>query len=237
MDSSSRPQAGPSTPSGQKNKKNKRKQEKNGDTPRAKQPRVASPVEPIDVDDEDGPELMKAGPSGSVDPMEALENGDAADQMAALVKQGASGADESMAGGEANEEAVGPVPVRADEFEQEAEREVEASKGLDGAAAEEGKMKLVHQVRHQVSSPSLNLGWQLMARSLCLQTTRMSLLLSTNDWIPRREVTSSTLILSSTSPLRVLSAMRVFSSLRIRRPARRSLPSLPSRHVSRKVDV
>ena len=43
------------------------------------------------------------------------------------------------------------IPTRADDFEQEAEREVEASKGLDGAV-EEGKMKLVHQVRHQVSS-------------------------------------------------------------------------------------
>jgi ATP-dependent RNA helicase DOB1 len=42
------------------------------------------------------------------------------------------------------------LPTRADEFEQEAEREVEAAKGLDGQAVEEGKVKLVHQVRHQV---------------------------------------------------------------------------------------
>jgi ATP-dependent RNA helicase DOB1 len=37
------------------------------------------------------------------------------------------------------------MPVVADEFEQEAEREIEASKGLD-AGEGEGKMKLVHQV-------------------------------------------------------------------------------------------
>ncbi|ORX33502.1 putative ATP-dependent RNA helicase [Kockovaella imperatae] len=52
-----------------------------------------------------------------------------------------------------NDEPV--LPTRADEFEQQAEREVEASKGLDGAASntDEGKMKLVHQVRHQVALP------------------------------------------------------------------------------------
>ena len=39
------------------------------------------------------------------------------------------------------------MPVRADEFQTEAEREVAQAKGLDGAAgADEGKMKLVHSV-------------------------------------------------------------------------------------------
>lgn len=40
------------------------------------------------------------------------------------------------------------MPVRADEFQTEAEREVAQAKGLDGAGGgEEGKMKLVHSVR------------------------------------------------------------------------------------------
>ena len=47
-------------------------------------------------------------------------------------------------------EVPGAVPVRADEFEQEAERVVEAAKGLDGGDGDEGQVKLVHQVRHQV---------------------------------------------------------------------------------------
>ncbi|WVQ83968.1 hypothetical protein IAT38_006113 [Cryptococcus sp. DSM 104549] len=52
------------------------------------------------------------------------------------------------------EEAEAAMPVRADEFEQEAEREVDAAKGLGGdGATEEGKVKLVHQVRHQVAVP------------------------------------------------------------------------------------
>ena len=43
------------------------------------------------------------------------------------------------------------LPRRADEFEEKAEREVKASKGLDGGTTgDEGKIKLVHQVRHQV---------------------------------------------------------------------------------------
>lgn len=46
----------------------------------------------------------------------------------------------------------GQAPVRVDEYELKAEREVDASKGLGGGdAAEEGKLKLVHEVRHQVS--------------------------------------------------------------------------------------
>jgi ATP-dependent RNA helicase DOB1 len=43
-----------------------------------------------------------------------------------------------------------PMPVVTDDFEQEAEREVAATSGF--AKVEEGeKMRLVHQVRHQVS--------------------------------------------------------------------------------------
>ncbi|EDO17207.1 hypothetical protein Kpol_1035p20 [Vanderwaltozyma polyspora DSM 70294] len=49
------------------------------------------------------------------------------------------------------------VPVVADSFEQEESREVEASTGLtNGATApveEDGKVKLKHQVRHQVALP------------------------------------------------------------------------------------
>lgn len=49
------------------------------------------------------------------------------------------------------------VPVVADSFEQEQSREVEASKGLTNAATtqleEDGKVKLKHQVRHQVALP------------------------------------------------------------------------------------
>ena len=49
------------------------------------------------------------------------------------------------------------VPVVADSFEQEASREVDASKGLTGASTtqveEDGKIRLSHQVRHQVALP------------------------------------------------------------------------------------
>ncbi|CCK73568.1 ATP-dependent RNA helicase MTR4 NDAI_0G05850 [Naumovozyma dairenensis CBS 421] len=49
------------------------------------------------------------------------------------------------------------VPVVADSFEQEASREVEASAGLTNAATtqveEDGKVRLSHQVRHQVALP------------------------------------------------------------------------------------
>ncbi|CCC67469.1 hypothetical protein NCAS_0A09110 [Naumovozyma castellii] len=49
------------------------------------------------------------------------------------------------------------VPVVADSFEQEASREVDASTGLTNSATtqveEDGKVKLSHQVRHQVALP------------------------------------------------------------------------------------
>ena len=88
--------------------------------------------------------------------METLENGttngagDVDDPMEAMERSMPSA---NGANGHTAENGEDPVmPTRADEFEQQAEREVEASKGLDGAG-DEGKMKLVHQVRHQVALP------------------------------------------------------------------------------------
>lgn len=83
-----------------------------------------------------------AGGAG-VDPMEALDNGD--------VENGGDDPMDNLDKQVEDVEAPGAMPVRADEFEQEAERVVEGAKGLDGGAAEEGQVKLVHQVRHQVS--------------------------------------------------------------------------------------
>lgn len=49
------------------------------------------------------------------------------------------------------------IPIVADDFEQEASREVDASAGLSTQATteveEDGKVKLSHQVRHQVALP------------------------------------------------------------------------------------
>lgn len=119
-------QAGPSRPK----KTKKRSAQSTPDEPIAppsKSARTTSPTGTGDDFESDMPQLGTA-----VDPMEALES-TAVDPMEAL-------------------EADAPIilPKRADEFEQEAEREVEAAKGLGGEQAE-GKMKLVHQVRHQVS--------------------------------------------------------------------------------------
>ena len=88
------------------------------------------------------------------DPMEAMErqmaNGsgaaEAGPRLNGRTDTGREDDDTDM-NGEGDEQVM---PTRADEFEQEAVREVEVSKGLDGAAADEGKMRLVHQVRHQV---------------------------------------------------------------------------------------
>jgi ATP-dependent RNA helicase DOB1 len=118
--------AGPSK-SAHKARKQKRKNDGETSTP-AKTPRVISPER-----DEDDAPIASSSKNGA-DPMEALET--EVDPMEKLA-------------GESRENEGTVVPTRADEFEQEAEREVEAAKGLDGAA-EEGKMKLVHQVRHQV---------------------------------------------------------------------------------------
>ncbi|WVR04355.1 hypothetical protein IAU60_001356 [Kwoniella sp. DSM 27419] len=119
-----------------KSKKQKKRSAKESGTSTPDRP-VKTPK--LDEVDDDEPMASAGGDAmdmldrkASVDPMEALE-GDAATE--------AADDDDTV------------KPVRADEFEQEAEREVEASKGLDGAAAEEGKVKLVHQVRHQVAVP------------------------------------------------------------------------------------
>lgn len=91
------------------------------------------------IDDEPDTDMGGAG----VDPMEALDNSAAngsehVDPMEGLEKQ------------VQDVDVPAPAIVRADEFEQEAERVVEAAKGLDGGAGDEGQVKLVHQVRHQV---------------------------------------------------------------------------------------
>jgi hypothetical protein len=80
---------------------------------------------------------------GNVDPMAALE--DLADEDM----------EKSADVGDVSVDVVLPTdgpkaPVVTDDFEQEAEREVAATSGF--AKVEEGeKMRLVHQVRHQVS--------------------------------------------------------------------------------------
>lgn len=106
--------------------------------PPSKSARVASPTGTGDDFEYDDPQL-----GTDADPMAALESVGAAapDPMEAL---------EADAGGEDGEDAPIILPKRADEFEQEAEREVDNAKGL-GEGQAEGKMKLVHQVRHQVS--------------------------------------------------------------------------------------
>ena len=110
-------------------------------------PSKAARIDPVDSEDVD----MDSGGAAGVDPMEQLASGNQ-DSMEQLEKVG-NGADpmkelehQNGDNGDSN------MPRRADEFEQEAEMEIEASKGLDGAVTgDEGRMKLVHQVRHQAS--------------------------------------------------------------------------------------
>ena len=108
--------------------------------PTSKTPRLASPqhaeddIDPVggagidtrgQVSDDDT-HSMASPEKGGGDPMENLEHDMGNDGAVTL-------------------------PRRADEFEEKAEREVKASKGLDGGTiGDEGKIKLVHQVRHQV---------------------------------------------------------------------------------------
>lgn len=119
-----------------RNKKQKREAsaEETPIAPPSKSARVASPTGTGDDAEVDEPQL-----GNGVDPMEALEQSEDQedDPMDALGRE--AGAEAAI------------KPRIADEFEQKAEREVEAAGGLGGDAAEEGKMKLVHQVRHQVS--------------------------------------------------------------------------------------
>lgn len=123
--------AGPSTPRSKKNQK-KRALDAGGPD---RAPKTAR-LEEIG-DGSDGDVEMSGGGEPS-DPMAALE---AAEQAGEGVHDGPVEEAEGLVPGRA--------PVRADEFEQEAEREVDATKTL-GGGGDEGKMKLVHQVRHQV---------------------------------------------------------------------------------------
>lgn len=126
--------AGPST----QPRKHRRKRSASSKSTDSVTPQPPSKLSRID---DEGPDV--AGGAG-IDPMEALDasdndesNGNAVDPMEDLEHQ--------------VEEIEAPVvPVRADEFEQEAERVIDSAKGLDGASADEGQVKLVHQVRHQV---------------------------------------------------------------------------------------
>ena len=122
--------AGPSTARDKGRKR--RSSSKSSDSPSIQPPSKLTRIDDDEVDADGG---------AGVDPMEALDNGTS------------NGAGDPMEGLEKEIEEVevpGAVPVRADEFEQEAERVVEAAKGLDGGDADEGQVKLVHQVRHQV---------------------------------------------------------------------------------------
>lgn len=131
------PVAGPSRP--KKTKKRSAVTPEEPIAPPSKSARVASPTGTGD-DFESGEMQLGTG----VDPMDALEQQDATmvDPMDAMEANGEDGMEED------GTQVV--LPKRADEFEQQAEREVDAAKGLGGEQAE-GKMKLVHQVRHQVS--------------------------------------------------------------------------------------
>jgi ATP-dependent RNA helicase DOB1 len=123
--------AGPSTTRDKGRKR--RSSSKSSDSPSTQPPSKLTRID----DEEDGDAEGGAG----VDPMEALEN------------DNSNGGGDPMEGLEKDITEVDvpeAVPVRADEFEQEAERVVEAAKGLDGEAGDEGQVKLVHQVRHQV---------------------------------------------------------------------------------------
>ena len=125
----STPGAGPSS-NGRSKKQKRSVSAEEQLAPPSKAARVASPTGTGDDFEVDEPQL-----GNGVDPMAALEAGND-DPMDALDQEAEAEADEAR-------------PKRADEFEQQAEREVDASNAL-GGTAEEGKMKLVHAVRHQV---------------------------------------------------------------------------------------
>ena len=157
-------------------KKSKKRAARESDIPSSrKNARTRSPLfdddgepstRPLNVDDPmealERSEPLPADVNG--DSASARNGGDDDDPMEAMERQmtnghaqvnggpstnGRSGADGAYDINGDDDEQI--KPTRADEFEQEAEREVEVSKGLDGGATDEGKMKLVHQVRHQVS--------------------------------------------------------------------------------------
>ena len=134
--------AGPSaTPNIKKHKKRAgRETEGFAALPTSKAPRLASP-EHVEADTD-------RGDGAGIDAIEQLADDDS-HSMASLMN-GAGDPMENLEHEMGSDGAVA-LPRRADEFEEKAEREVEASKGLDGGlTGDEGKMKLVHQVRHQV---------------------------------------------------------------------------------------
>jgi hypothetical protein len=102
---------------------------------------------------EDGPserKKVRTELDAEVDPMEALES-NGGDKMISYQTMDVGDASVDMG---VLSEASKPMPVVTDDFEQEAEREVAATSGF--ASVDEGeKMRLVHQVRHQVSLPPL----------------------------------------------------------------------------------
>lgn len=102
------------------------------------------------------------GEADQVDSMAALEKAEGDVTLGDITVRSNDG-DDSMAQDEDDdnktdaviaqaEKVAKSMPVVTDDFEQEAEREVAATSGF--AKVEEGeKMKLVHQVRHQVALP------------------------------------------------------------------------------------
>jgi ATP-dependent RNA helicase DOB1 len=124
------PEAGPSTP-------RKRGAKKRGADPLSPPTSKSARIDNGSDSDTDAPHVPKID-EGDVhmDPMAALENEGVPDGAVEEVPQ-------------AESQIPGVAPVRADEFSTEAEREVDADKGL-GGGSEESKLKLVHSVRHEV---------------------------------------------------------------------------------------
>ena len=167
--------------------------------PASKNPRLISPEQGDDDVD------ITRGDNETLDPMERLASG-AGDPMEDLEQDMRENGD----GGDG----AGKMPLRADEFEQKAEREVEASKGLDGGAAgDEGKMKLVHQVGSQFLQDGLmliNLGptsgmpSQPVQRGADIDRDRSPCLLATH-MLPLRGTSGSTRLLGHTNSSSTLS--------------------------------
>jgi len=182
--------AGPST-NREKGQRKRRSSSKSSDSPSTQPPSKLTRI------DDEGDADVEGG--AGVDPMEALDNG-------------ASNGGDPMEGLERDiteVEVPGAVPVRADEFEQEAERVVEAAKGLDGGDGDEGQVKLVHQVRHQVRLLLKLLVHDLIIRWLYPLDSPMSQYHNTNALIHLQERTSSNWILSSMSRHLVLNETKV----------------------------
>ena len=170
-------EAGPSTV--RRSKKQKRRQTEESESSSRKLARLEEPSgngmakadrmrddDSTSDDDEDPMDKLANGTNGA-DPMEGLEN---------QLGNGANGARHADEDGDEKMEDHQVVPTRADEFEQQAETVVDAKGGLE-AAEDEGKMKLVHQVRHQVSLllhcyPSFG---EMLIRFIGCPTPRLSL--------------------------------------------------------------